>query len=258
MSLVTLDYLEDYIAILTLNREEAANSLSQDLLEELQSKTEEIKESEARVVILTGAGKKAFCAGADLKERAGMTEKEVVAAVKKIGETILKIEQLPIPVIAMMNGAAYGGGLELALACDIRVMGDHAKAGLTETSLAIIPGAGGTQRLPRLIGPGQAKRLIFTGKPVSGEEALRLALVENIYSSDQLEEETIALAKQMAGNGPIALKQAKQAINNGLQMNLLSGLAFEHECYKFTIPTNDRIEGLQAFKEKRSPNYKGE
>ncbi|WP_173916388.1 enoyl-CoA hydratase [Halobacillus sp. Marseille-Q1614] len=258
MSLVTLHYLEEYIAVLTLNREKAANSLSNNLLDELQVKTEEIRQSPARVVVITGAGEKAFCAGADLKERSEMTEQEVVAAVKKIGDTIRKVEQLPIPVIAMINGAAYGGGLELALACDLRVMADHTKVGLTETSLAIIPGAGGTQRLPRLISPGHAKRLIFTAKPVTAEEALQLNLVESIYSADRLEEETLALARQIASNGPVALKQAKKAIDCGLNTNLQTGLAFEHECYKYTIPTSDRLEGLQAFKEKRSPSYKGE
>ncbi|MFD2925688.1 enoyl-CoA hydratase-related protein [Halobacillus naozhouensis] len=256
-SLVNLDITDERIGYLTLNRPGAANSLSTALLDELASALEEVKRSDANVLVVTGSGEKAFCAGADLKERAGMSEYKVVRTVEKIGDTIRKLEQVEIPTIAMINGAAYGGGLELALACDLRVMTSHAKIGLTETSLAIIPGAGGTQRLTRLIGLGRAKEMIFTAKPIQADKALTIGLVEGVYTGGELRDETYALAAQIAKNGPIALKQAKRAIQNGSQTDLATGLEIERMCYQRTIPTEDRIEGLQAFKEKRKPQYTG-
>ncbi|MFC7060355.1 enoyl-CoA hydratase [Halobacillus seohaensis] len=257
MALVEVAYINDHIALITLNRSEAANSLSNDLLSELVNVLDNIEQSEARVAIITGAGTKAFCAGADLKERIGMTDEQVIQTVKKIGDTVVKVEQLSIPTIAMINGAAYGGGLELALACDIRVISEDAKVGLTETSLAIIPGAGGTQRLPRLIGPSKAKKMIFTGTPVSAEQAVDMNLVESMYTNDQLSDQTIDLARTIAKNGPIALRQAKKSIQLGTEADLATGLEIERQCYQQTIPTSDRIEGLRAFKEKRKPDYKG-
>ncbi|UOQ93459.1 enoyl-CoA hydratase-related protein [Halobacillus shinanisalinarum] len=256
-SLVNLEVTEEQIGYLTLNRPEAANSLSTALLDELANTLEEVKQSNANVLIVSGSGEKAFCAGADLKERAGMSEEEVVGTVEKIGDTIRMLEQIEIPTIAMINGAAYGGGLELALACDLRVMKSDAKVGLTETSLAIIPGAGGTQRLTRLIGLGRAKEMIFTAKPIDAAKALAVGLVEGAYANEELMEQTQALAAQIAKNGPLALKQAKKAIQYGIQTDITTGLEIERMCYQQTIPTKDRIEGLQAFKEKRKPSYTG-
>ncbi|HJV30895.1 MAG TPA: enoyl-CoA hydratase-related protein, partial [Bacillales bacterium] len=162
----------DGIAIITLNRPNAANALSKEMLLELQNVLDDLKNNrEIRVVILTGSGEKVFCAGADLKERKEMSERSVTKAVHLIGTTVNKVAALPQPVIAVLNGGAFGGGLELALACDLRIGALEAKLGLTETSLAIIPGAGGTQRLPRLIGIGKAKELIYTAKQLSAEEA---------------------------------------------------------------------------------------
>ncbi|WP_079530023.1 enoyl-CoA hydratase-related protein [Halobacillus hunanensis] len=255
--LVTLEITDERIGYLTLNRPEAANSLSTALLDELTSVLAEVNHSDANVLIVTGSGEKAFCAGADLKERAGMSQDEVVQTVEKIGDAIRKLEQIEIPTIAMINGAAYGGGLELALACDLRVLTSNAKVGLTETSLAIIPGAGGTQRLTRLIGLGKAKEMIFTAKPIQADKALTIGLVEGVYTTSELKAETHALAAQIAKNGPIALKQSKKAIQHGSQTDLATGLEIERMCYKRTIPTEDRIEGLQAFKEKRKPEYTG-
>ncbi|GGF10091.1 enoyl-CoA hydratase [Halobacillus andaensis] len=257
MAGVELEFIDSQIALLTLTRREAANSLSIELLDELSSRLDEIEASNARVAVITGSGEKAFCAGADLKERAGMSDEEVVQTVRKIGDTVMKLEQLSIPTIAMINGAAYGGGLELALACDIRTMSEAAKCGLTETSLAIIPGAGGTQRLPRLIGLGKAKELIFTATPVTAAEALNISLVEHVYSGDQLVEQTLTMARAIAQNGPVALKMAKTSIQYGSETDLRTGLEFERQCYKQTIPTIDRMEGLRAFKEKRKPEYTG-
>lgn len=254
---IQLEKINERIAILTLNRPKAANAMSLAMLDELNQTIDEIKKDQEIVcLIITGAGKKAFCAGADLKERSNMSDPKVIQTVKYIGDTITRIEELPIPVIAAINGAAYGGGLELALACDLRIALSQGKLGLTETSLAIIPGAGGTQRLPRLIGLGQAKRLIYTAKPINGEEALKLGLVEYIYDENILDH-AIRLAKTISENGPIALQQAKQAIDQGIQVDLKTGKLIEFLAYQKTIPTKDRLEGLKAFQEKRKPRYKG-
>jgi methylglutaconyl-CoA hydratase len=251
--------LENGIAIITLNRPEAANALSTALLNDLAQLLRDLAfERDVRVVIFTGAGEKVFCAGADLKERAGMNETEVRQTVALIRETINQIEQLPQPVICALNGSAFGGGLELALACDIRIAADTAQLGLTETSLGIIPGAGGTQRLPRLIGKGKAKELIFTAKRITAKEAEQIGLVEYAVPREQLMEKAMEIAEQIVANAPIALTQAKIAINRGLDVDLATGLRIEQMAYDITIPTKDRLEGLQAFKEKRKPVYKGE
>ncbi|RYG71826.1 enoyl-CoA hydratase [Lentibacillus lipolyticus] len=257
-SLIDFHIKQEHIAVLTLNRPEAMNALSGPLLDELNTHLETIdNDDNIRATILTGAGEKAFCAGADLKERKEMTDMQVVRNVGKIGETICKVENMNMPVIAAINGAALGGGLELALGCDIRIAAAGAKMGLTETSLAIIPGGGGTQRLSRLIGTGHAKKLIFSAKPVRTEEALRLGIIEEIAEPDALLDAAYTLAAQIIQNGPVALKQAKTAINKGMQTDINTGLSIERLCYNETIPTDDRKEGLVAFKEKRSPIYKG-
>lgn len=251
--------VENGVAWITLNRPEAANALSVTLLNELQQLVQELKFSKnVRTVIVTGSGEKVFCAGADLKERAGMNETQVRQTVALIRDTINAFEQLPQPVICALNGSAFGGGLELALACDIRIAADHALLGLTETSLAIIPGAGGTQRLPRLVGVGKAKELIFTAKRISAAEALDIGLVEHVVPREQLFAKANELAQQIAQNGPIAVVQAKLAINRGLDVDLSTGLKIEQMAYEVTIPTKDRLEALAAFKEKRTPVYKGE
>ncbi|KYD31554.1 enoyl-CoA hydratase [Parageobacillus toebii] len=257
--LVQYTALENGIAIITLNRPESANALSTALLYELSHLLYDLAfRRDVRVVIFTGAGEKVFCAGADLKERAGMNETEVRKTVALIRETINQIEQLPQPVICALNGSAFGGGLELALACDIRVAADTAQLGLTETSLGIIPGAGGTQRLPRLIGKGKAKELIFTAKRITAKEAEQIGLVEYAVPREQLMEKAMEIAEQIVVNAPIAVMQAKIAINRGLDVDLATGLRIEQMAYDITIPTKDRLEGLQAFKEKRKPVYKGE
>lgn len=186
-----------------------------------------------------------------------MSDAEVVHAVRYIGETISNIESLSVPVIAALNGVAFGGGLELALACDIRIAATNITVGLTETSLAIIPGAGGTQRLPRLIGIGQAKRLIYTASRIDAQEALSIGLVEQVVTAEQLHIESLHIAKQIVQNGPIAVRQAKIAINKGMQADLETALEIEHLSYQGTIKTEDRLEGLRAFREKRKPEYKG-
>ncbi|WP_047985235.1 enoyl-CoA hydratase [Ornithinibacillus californiensis] len=258
MSLVDFKIIDGNVALVTLNRPEAANAMSIALLDDLNSTVQEINSNkQINCVIITGQGDKAFCAGADLKERRGMNDDQVVDAVRYIGKTVRAVESIKVPVIAAINGVAFGGGLELALGCDIRIAADIAKMGLTETSLAIIPGAGGTQRLPRLIGIGRAKQLIFSAKAVSAVDAFSIGLVEETIPKEELLNYVIDVAKSIAKNGPIALRQAKTAINQGMQSDLSTGLEIEHLCYKETIKTNDRLEGLEAFREKRTPVYQG-
>ena len=247
------------VVVLTLNRPELMNAFNFDLLRALSDRIHELRfRPEVRVVIITGAGAKAFCAGADLKERAGLSPIEVKKFIYTIRNLFTAIEELPKPVIAAVNGVALGGGTELALAADIRIAAAGASLGLTETRLAIIPGAGGTQRLPRLIGRGKAKELIFTGRRVTAEEALAIGLVNQVCAPAQLMGACQEMAAAICETGPIAIEQAKYAINRGLETDLHTGLAIESNAYWITIPTRDRLEGLAAFREKRKPVYKGE
>ncbi|MDX9788496.1 MAG: enoyl-CoA hydratase [Desulfobacterales bacterium] len=248
----------DHILVLTLNRPEVMNCFNLTLLHALKTHVESIRfRPEIRVVIITGAGDKAFSAGADLKERATLSEIKVREFLFTIRTLFTAIEQLNKPVIAAVNGIALGGGTELALASDIRIASENASLGLTETTLAIIPGAGGTQRLPRLVGRGKAKELIFTGRRVSAQEALQIGLVNQVCPQETLLNESLKMAAKICENGPIAIEQAKYAINCGLEADLQTGLAIESNAYWITIPTQDRIEGLSAFREKRKPVYQG-
>ncbi|KEK11871.1 enoyl-CoA hydratase [Lysinibacillus sphaericus] len=256
--LVRFELLEGSIGLITLLRPEAANAMSEQLLRELSDTLDQINgDPTVRVVLLTGAGEKAFCAGADLKERKGMSDRQVKQIVQLIGATVAKVETLAQPVIAVLNGVAYGGGLELALACDLRVAAAHVKLGLTETSLGIIPGAGGTQRLPRLIGLGKAKELIYTARRLNAEEAKNYGIVEYVHETHEVMERAQQLALEMAKNAPLSLVQAKVAMNQGVEVDLATGLKIESLAYSALIPTEDRLEGLLAFQEKRAPHYSG-
>lgn len=246
------------LAFITLNRPEALNAFNYDMLLELGQVVEAIRiNPDIRVVIFTGAGEKAFSVGADLKERKNMTDDLVKRNLFKIGEVFSTIENLPQPTIAMMNGFAFGGGMELALACDFRIVAEDTLLGLTETSLGIIPGAGGTQRLPRLIGETKALELILTARRLTSAEALAYGLVTRVAALDQLADVTGAFADSILANGPIALQQAKFAIKNGMNTDLQTGLQIERKAYEITIPTEDRVEALAAFGEKRKPVFKG-
>ena len=246
------------IAILTLNRPEIMNSLNFSLLHALREQIESFRfRADVRVVIITGSGEKAFCAGADLKERATLPPDKVKEYIFTIRNLFTSIEQLNKPVIAAVNGIALGGGTELALASDIRIASSTATMGLTETRLAIIPGAGGTQRLPRLVGKGKGKELIFTGRRVSAQEALDIGLVNKTCEPEKLMEECKKMAAMICETGPIAIEQAKYAINHGFETDINTGLAIESNAYWVCIPTEDRLEGLAAFKEKRKPVFKG-
>lgn len=250
---------DEGIVTITLNRPNAANALNKEMLVQFNEKLDTIaNDLTVRCVIITGSGEKAFCAGADLKERKGLANHEVEKAVSQIRDTFSKLEALPQPVIAAINGVAFGGGLEMALACDLRISSTSASFGLTETSLAIIPGAGGTQRLPRLIGVAKAKELIYTAARIGSVEAEKIGLISHAVGNSQLLQEAFLLANRIVQNGPIALKQAKKAIHHGMETDLQTGLKVEEWCYSATIPTHDRLEGLQAFSEKRKPVYRGE
>ncbi|MCL6453083.1 MAG: enoyl-CoA hydratase [Alicyclobacillus sp.] len=246
------------VVTLTLNRADSANALSQALLREMIGHLRDVAaDSAVRVVCMTGAGDKAFCAGADLKERRGMDENQVRQAVGLIREMVERVASLPQPVIAAVNGVAFGGGTELALAADLRIAARHAQLGLTETSLAIIPGAGGTQRLARIVGLAKAKELIFTARRIDAEGAWRMGLVNEVVDGADLQKRALELAREIAANGPIAVRAAKFAIDRGYGHDLASGLQVEWVAYERTIPTEDRLEGLAAFAEKRKPLYKG-
>ncbi|MEH7391525.1 enoyl-CoA hydratase-related protein [Bacillus sp. JJ1474] len=250
--------LKEHIAVVTINRSEALNAFNYDTLLELQEAVESIRiNSDVRVVIFTGSGEKAFSVGADLKERKTLSDVEVRRNIYKIGEVFSLIDQLPQPTIAAINGFAFGGGMELALSCDFRIAVSGTTMGLTETSLAIIPGAGGTQRLPRLIGQAKAMELILTAKRLSSEEALEYGLLNRVVDRDNLLNACFEVANQMLSNGPLALQQAKFAIKQGMNGDLQTGLQIERKAYEVIIPTEDRVEALTAFAEKRKPNFKG-
>jgi len=250
----------DHFAWVTLQRPEVMNALSFDTLGQLGAHVAALREDAGvRVVLFTGAGDKAFSAGADLKERAGFTEAQTRAFVARIGDTFTAIAALPQPTIAVLNGAAYGGGLELALACDLRLAARGARVGLTETSLAIIPGAGGTQRLTALLGPARAKDLILSARRVDGEEALALGLLNALAEPAELRERAEAMARAIAANGPLAVRAAKEAIDLAAGgAPLPERLQRERALYlERVLPSSDRLEALAAFRDKRPPQYEG-
>ncbi|MGX2959457.1 enoyl-CoA hydratase [Peribacillus sp. JNUCC 23] len=257
-NLIKISKQENFVSVVTLNRPAQANALSVKLLEELNHALETVTmDPTVRCVIITGTGDKVFCAGADLKERLEMDEAQVRRTVKLICSTMDVVQNLPVPVIAAINGAAFGGGLELALACDIRIASTIAKMGLTETSLGIIPGAGGTQRLPRIVGVPFAKELIFTARRIDAEEALKLGLLNKITEADQLMNKALELAAEISRNAPLSLRAAKKAINEGIDTEIVTGLEVEKRWYDTIIESKDRLEGLQAFMEKRRPLFTG-
>ncbi|XP_010531665.1 PREDICTED: probable enoyl-CoA hydratase 2, mitochondrial [Tarenaya hassleriana] len=241
-----------------LDRPTAKNAISKEMLRSLQNAFETInKDSSARVVLINSLVPRVFCAGADLKERRTMNPSEVHAFVNSLRYMFSFIEALCIPTIAVIEGAALGGGLEMALSCDLRVCGEDAVFSLPETGLAIIPGAGGTQRLPRLVGRSVAKELIFTGRKIDAREAARIGLVNFCVNAGEAQNKALGIAQQINEKGPVAIKMAKKAINEGLETNIGSALEMEEMCYQQLLNTNDRLEGLAAFAEKRKPFYTG-
>lgn len=251
-----VDRGDDGVVVVTLNRPARRNALGRVLVDRLRETVAALaQDATARVIIFAGAGEKAFCAGADLKERREMKPDEVVRFVTALRAMMDEIAALPQPTIAAIDGAALGGGAELALSCDLRVMGPRATIGLPETHLGIIPGAGGTQRLPRVIGRARAKELIFTGERLGAERALAIGLINR--AAEDAVEGARKLAAPILTAAPIALAQAKRAIDEGAALPLDAAMAVEKECYDVTIPTEDRLEALAAFREKRRPEFKG-
>lgn len=244
------------VELWTIDGEARRNAIGRAMLAELEANVSRAAKA-LRVVVLTGAGDKSFCAGADLKERAGMSEAEVRAFLDGLRRTFRAIETSDAVFIAAVNGAAFGGGTELALACDLRLAAPSAELGLTEVKLGIIPGGGGTQRLARLIGPGRARDLILTGRRVGAAEALGLGLVNRVSAEGKLIDEAVAMAGQIAANAPIAVAAAKHAIAEGLSLPLDDALKLELSHYEKVLGTEDRLEGLRAFAEKRAPVFKG-
>ena len=244
------------IGYVTVNRPEALNALNDSVIEELDSVFRAIdRDDEVRVVIITGAGR-AFVAGADIAQMSRLDGSEG-RVMSMRGQKVMEfIEFMDKPVIAAVNGFALGGGNELSMACDIRIASETAKFGQPEVNLGIIPGYGGTQRLPRLVGKGMAKKLIYSAEMIDAEEAYRIGLVDEVVSAEELMEAAEKLAKTIMSKAPIAIKMAKVAINNGMNTDLKTGVQFEAEAYASTFVSEDRVEGMKAFLEKRPAKFK--
>ncbi len=247
------------VEVWTIDGASRRNSITRAMLSRLGAELQRAAQSRPlRCVVITGAGDRAFCAGADLKERAGMADAEVHQFLSDLRAALRAIETSPRVFLAAINGVALGGGLELALACDLRVMSDAAEVGLPEVGLGIIPGGGGTQRLAREIGVARAKDLVLTARRIGAAEALGWGLVSRVAPPAQLLAEALALAEQVARNAPVSLRQAKRAIDDGLHLPLDEALAHETRMYQDCLGTRDRREALQAFAEKRRPIFTGE
>jgi methylglutaconyl-CoA hydratase len=250
---------EGPVEVWTIDGEARRNSISRAMLRELNGHLARARGDRAlRCVVITGAGDKAFCAGADLKERASMSAEDVHAFHEGLRSALRAIEAAPQPFVAALNGAALGGGLELALACDLRVAAETAQLGLPEVSLGIIPGGGGTQRLSRLVGVARAKDLVLTARRTTAAEALAMGLVSRVVPPAALREAALQIAAQIARNAPVSLRQAKRAIDDGFHLPLEEALDLENRLYQDCLGTKDRVEALRAFAEKRPPVFTGE
>ena len=248
----------DGVATITLNRPNVHNAMNDVMRRELlEVFTGLVTDETVRVVVVTGAGERAFSAGADIRSFVEPQEPVAFREQRRRIEFRQVMETCPQPILAAIRGYALGGGLELALACDIRIAGDDAQLGLTEVNLAIIPGGGGTQRLPRLVGRGKALELILTGARIDAAEALRIGLVERVVPAAETLTATQTLARTLAGRAPVALRYAKEAVVKGLGMSLPDGLRLEHDLSTLLRTTEDRLEGARAFLEKRPPKWKG-
>ncbi|HTM20449.1 MAG TPA: enoyl-CoA hydratase-related protein [Kofleriaceae bacterium] len=258
MSEMLLHEYREGVAWVTLNRPEAMNALSRALNLELMELAWKLADDDAlRAVVITGAGDRAFSAGADLRERKGVAADDTGPFVSAISGAIDAVASIPRPTLALVNGVAFGGGLELALACDFRIAADGAELGLTEVKVGIMPGAGGTQRLPRLIGMAAAKEMIMLGRRIDARRARELGLVMQVVPRAELRAAADALLAELAGCAPISVAKAKEAIERGLELPLDDALALERDCYDVTLHTADRDEGLAAFAEKRPPKFQG-
>ncbi|MGD8350855.1 MAG: enoyl-CoA hydratase-related protein [Gammaproteobacteria bacterium] len=257
---LVLEYPAARVLQITLNRPEFANAFNTQMATELMHCFESLamEPGDIRCIVITGAGERAFCAGADLKQRDGMSDADWFAQHRVYERMIRAVIDCPLPVIAAVNGAAYGGGCELAAAVDFVYASESARFANTETSLGIIPGAGGTQTLARAVGERRAKELILSARSFDADEARQWGLVNEVFAPAALLEAALRTAERIAANAPLAVRQAKLAIHRGLQMSLADGLALEIEAYNRTVPTADRREGVGAFNQKRPPEFKGE
>lgn len=249
----------DHVLIVTLNRPDSANALNTRMGQELLALFQGLllDAEELRCVVLTGAGERAFCAGGDLRERDGMSDETWARQHVIFEQAFYALMDCPIPVIAAVNGAAFGGGCEMALACDFILASEAARFALTETRLGIIPGAGGTQNLPRAVGARRARQIIYSAQPFSAAQAVNWGMVNEVHALEALLPRTLELARTIAANAPISIRQAKRAIGIGIETDLKTGLAIEVEAYNRCVPTKDRREGVRAFNEKRSPVFTG-
>ena len=256
---LALEMVEPHVLVIRLNRPEVANAINtqmgHDMLDLWRRLTDDA--GDVRCAILTGAGDKIFCAGGDLKERNGMTKQQWVAQHELFERAYWTLVEVPVPIIAAINGHAYAGGLETALACDFLYAANTARFALTEVSIGIMPGGGGTQNLPRAVGERRAKEIILTAKPFSAQQAAEWGLVNRVCEPADLMPAALETARAIAGNAPLSVRQAKKSIHFGLQMELKTAYRFEVEAYNHLVETEDRYEGIRAFNEKRKPVFKG-
>jgi enoyl-CoA hydratase len=249
---------KDGIATITINRPKALNAMSEETIQEILSTLEDIRKDEnIKVVVITGAGDRAFSAGADISGMKGRTPLDSKRSSQHGQQMMNEVEDLEKPVIAAINGYALGGGLELAMTCDFRIASENARLGQPEINIGLIPGWGGTQRLPRFVGKGLAKEMIFTGRMIDAKTAEQHGLVNKVVPADQLKSAVEELATELSNKPPVAIKVAKQLINNSTETNLRIGLAHESEAFGILGSTEDFKEGTSAFLEKRKPTFKG-
>ena len=256
---IALEKVEEHVLLLVLDRPKRANAMNtqmgldlRQVFLDLYVDTEDI-----RCVVVTGRGEKIFCAGGDLKDRDGMTDQQWQSQHAIFEQMVRGMRECPVPVLGAINGAAYGGGCEFALSCDFIYAAEHARFALTEITLGIMPGAGGTMNLPQAVGERRAREIIYTGRPFSAAEGLEWGLVNQVCAANDLLEKTIATAENISRNAPISVRQAKKSIAVSTQVDRHVGYMFELEAYNRMVPTEDRLEGVRAFNEKRKPEFKG-
>lgn len=256
---LAIDDTEAHVLVITLNRPQVANAINtqmgRDLLDLWTRLTEDA--GDIRCIILTGAGDRIFCAGGDLKERNGMTREQWQRQHELFERQYWTLTDLPLPVIGAINGHAYAGGFEMALSCDFVYAVDTARFALTEVSLGIMPGAGGTQNLPRAIGERRAKEMLMTAQPISAAQALDWGVLNGVCAAADLMPKTLDIARSIARNAPLSIRQVKKSVRYGMQMEIKTAYRFEVEAYNHLVETEDRYEGVRAFNEKRAPIFKG-
>jgi enoyl-CoA hydratase len=256
---IRVEHPQEHTVLVTLNRPEVANAMNTQMGLDLLAVFDGFcaAPNRQRCIVLTGAGAKAFCGGGDLKQRNGMTDEQWQDQHLIFERMIRAVVSCPVPVIAAVNGAAYAGGMEIALCADFIYAAETARFALTEVTLGIMPGAGGTQNLPRAVGSRRAKEILLTGRPFTVQQAFEWGMVNRICAPDRLVADALETAAVIAGNAPISTRQIKQSVNMGLNTDLQTGMMFEIEAYNRMVPTDDRREGILAFNEKRKPVYKG-